>query len=86
MLSFLQDKATGNKAALWLRAKLQSEFLLPLGRLAQAHAGKVLLVGAVVLLALSVGLRDARVESRIDRLWVKGELSNYKKTPHAHLS
>ncbi len=71
--NLFQDKATGNKAALWLRAKLQTELLFPLGRQAQAHAKKILVAGAVVLLSLSVGLRGARTENRVDKLWVEGK-------------
>ena len=76
-----QDKATGNKAALWLRAKLQRELFLPLGRITQAHAGKVLLLGCVLLLVLCVGLKGAEVESKMDQIWVEGERCKVQLEP-----
>jgi len=67
-----QGKATGNKAALWLRSKLQTE-LFKLGRFLQVHAGKVLFVGILVLATFTVGLKSAEVESRVEKLWVEGK-------------
>ena len=69
---FFQGKATGNKAALWLRAKLQTE-LFKLGNFLQSHAGKVLFVGILVLATFSVGLKSAVIESRVEKLWVEGK-------------
>jgi len=69
----LQDKATGNKAALWLRAKVQNDLLRPLGRLAQRHPAKVLTVGILVLATLCFGLKGATIQTRVDKLWVQGE-------------
>eukprot|EP00094_Tigriopus_californicus_P007961 TCALIF_07663-PA protein Name:"Similar to ptc Protein patched (Drosophila melanogaster)" AED:0.10 eAED:0.11 QI:0/0.58/0.61/0.92/0.41/0.76/13/146/1111 len=64
-------KATGNKPALWLRAKMQEE-LFSLGHFIQIHAGKVLFVGFLVLVVFCVGLKSARIESKIENLWVEG--------------
>ena len=73
-----QGKATGNKAALWLRAKLQTE-LFKLGHFLQSHAGKVLFVGLLLLATFTVGLKSAVMESRVEKLWVEG------KTKHISL-
>ena len=71
-LCLFQGKATGNKAALWLRSKLQTE-LFKLGRFLQVHAGKVLFVGLLVLATFTVGLKSAVIESRVEKLWVEGK-------------
>ena len=71
-----QGKATGNKAALWLRAKLQTE-LFKLGHFLQSHAGKVLFVGILILSTFSVGLKSAEIESRVEKLWVEGKTSHF---------
>jgi hypothetical protein len=71
LLAF-QGKATGNKAALWLRSKLQTE-LFKLGRFLEVHAGKVLFVGVLILATLSIGLKNATIESRVEKLWVEGK-------------
>lgn len=44
-----------------------------LGRLVEVHAGKVLVLGVLVLLAAGVGLRDAVMETRVEKLWVEGK-------------
>jgi patched 1 protein len=75
---FFQGKATGNKAALWLRAKLQTE-LFKLGKFLQSHAGKVLFVGILVLATFSVGLKSAVIESRVEKLWVEGKTHSVSK-------
>ena len=70
--SLFQGKASGNRAALWLRAKMQDE-LFVLGRSIQRHAGKVLFVGVLVLATFCVGLKSANMESRAEKLWVEGK-------------
>ena len=67
-----QGKASGNKAALWLRTKLQWH-LFHLGRFVQRHAGKVLFVGLLVLSTFCVGLKSASVQTDVEKLWVEGE-------------
>ena len=67
-----QGKASGNKSALWLRSKLQSK-LFSLGRLVQNHAGLILIVGVVGLLLAWIGLRNFKIESKVDNLWVEGK-------------
>eukprot|EP00095_Tigriopus_kingsejongensis_P000795 maker-scaffold67_size430214-snap-gene-3.35 protein:Tk00795 transcript:maker-scaffold67_size430214-snap-gene-3.35-mRNA-1 annotation:"unnamed protein product" len=69
-----KGKATGNKPALWLRAKMQEE-LYALGHFIQIHAGKVLFVGFLVFVVFCVGLKSARIESKIENLWVEGKRS-----------
>jgi hypothetical protein len=68
----LQGKATGERAALWLRARLQSQ-LFQLGCFLHRHAGKVLFVAILVLATFSVGLKSAQVHTRVDQLWVEGK-------------
>ncbi|XP_021939583.1 protein patched isoform X2 [Zootermopsis nevadensis] len=63
-------KATGERAALWLRARLQSQ-LFQLGCFLHRHAGKVLFVGVLVLATFCVGLKSAKVHTRVDQLWVE---------------
>ena len=58
--------------ALWLRSKLQSD-LFSLGGFVQRHPGKVLFFGIVLLVCLSLGLKSARIEWRVQKLWVEGE-------------
>ncbi len=62
----------GNRGALWLRSKMQNEAFLPLGRWTQRNAGKVLLIGAVFMAVLSIGMKNIKVENRVDQLWVEG--------------
>lgn len=68
----LQGKATGERAALWLRARLQSQ-LFQLGCFLHRHAGKVLFVAILVLATFCVGLKSAQVHTRVDQLWVEGK-------------
>lgn len=68
----MQGKATGNKAALWLRTKLQWH-LFHLGRFVQRHAGKVLFVGLLVLSTFCVGLKSASIQTDVEKLWVEGK-------------
>ncbi|XP_059087594.1 protein patched homolog 1-like isoform X1 [Tigriopus californicus] len=81
-----KGKATGNKPALWLRAKMQEE-LFSLGHFIQIHAGKVLFVGFLVLVVFCVGLKSARIESKIENLWVEegGRLQKELQYVEAHL-
>uniref|UniRef100_A0A0K2T4G9 Protein patchedlike [Bombus terrestris] n=2 Tax=Lepeophtheirus salmonis TaxID=72036 RepID=A0A0K2T4G9_LEPSM len=65
-----KGKATGNKGALWFRSKIQKE-LYQLGKFIQKHPGKVLFVGFLILSALCVGLKSAKVENRVEKLWVE---------------
>ena len=74
----LQDKATGNKTGLWLRSKLQSDFF-SLGNFVQRHPGKVLFFGVVLLVCLSLGLKSARMEWRVEKLWVEGKSESIEK-------
>uniref|UniRef100_T1JLR8 Uncharacterized protein n=1 Tax=Strigamia maritima TaxID=126957 RepID=T1JLR8_STRMM len=65
-----KGKATGNKAALWLRSKLQCH-LYKLGCFIQKNAGKVLFVGLLILSTFCVGLKSATVETDIEKLWIE---------------
>jgi patched 1 protein len=65
-----KGKATGNKASLWLRAKLQSE-LFKLGCRIQRNAGSFLFVGLLILGSFAVCLKSATMESRVEKLWVE---------------
>ena len=67
-----QGKASGNKAALWLRARFQNE-LFKLGWSIQKNAGKFLFVGILILASFSVCLKSATLETRVDKLWVEGK-------------
>lgn len=68
-----QGKATGERTALWLRARLQSQ-LFQLGCFLHRHAGKVLFVAILVLATFCVGLKSAQVHTRVDQLWVEGKI------------
>lgn len=68
-----QGKATGERAALWLRARLQGQ-LFQLGCFLHRHAGKVLFVAILVLATFCVGLKSAQVHTRVDQLWVEGKI------------
>ena len=69
---FLQGKATGNKAALWIRAQVQNN-LFKLGYKQQRNAGKFLLFGFIILASFSACLKSAIVETRLEKLWVQGK-------------
>ena len=69
---FLQGKATGNKAALWLRAPVQNE-LFKWGSWLQRNAGKFLFVGILILALFSACLKSATMETRVEKLWVQGK-------------
>ena len=68
----LQGKATGNKAALWIRAQVQNN-LFKLGYKQQRNAGKFLLFGFIILASFSACLKSAIVETRLEKLWVQGK-------------
>lgn len=68
-----QGKATGERAALWLRSRLQSQ-LFQLGCSLHRHAGKVLFVAILVLATFCVGLKSAQVHTHVDQLWVEGKI------------
>ncbi len=69
-----QDKATGNKAALWLRSKAQSK-LFQVGRFSQRNAGLVLFAGVIALAVLAfAGLKYAKMESKLEKIWVEGKI------------
>lgn len=65
-----KGRATGSRAALWLRTKLQWQ-LMQLGVFAQRHAGKVLFVALLVLATFCVGLKSATLLTDVQRLWVE---------------
>eukprot|EP00057_Strongylocentrotus_purpuratus_P022786 XP_011677260.1 PREDICTED: protein patched homolog 1 isoform X1 [Strongylocentrotus purpuratus] len=65
-----RGKAHGNKAALWLRSKLQA-FLFTLGCYLQLHCGKALFLGLVILGAFAVGLKLTKIETNVEKLWVQ---------------
>lgn len=71
---WFQGKASGERAALWVRAGLQSQ-LFQLGCFLHKHAGKVLFVAILVMATFCVGLKSAQLHSRVDQLWVQGKRS-----------
>ncbi|XP_076041583.1 protein patched [Oratosquilla oratoria] len=65
-----RGRATGSRAALWLRTKLQWH-LFQLGKFAQKHGGKVLFVALLVLATFCVGLKSATIVTDVEKLWVE---------------
>nr|WJJ61139.1 Patched [Patiria miniata] len=65
-----RGRAQGNKAALWIRARLQA-LLFYLGCTIQLHSGKVLFLGIIIMGAFAVGLKQARIETNVEKLWVE---------------
>ncbi|XP_022105455.1 protein patched homolog 1-like isoform X2 [Acanthaster planci] len=65
-----RGRAQGNKAALWLRARLQA-LLFYLGCTIQLHCGKTLFLGIIIMGAFAVGLKQARIETNVEKLWVE---------------
>ncbi|XP_039944981.1 protein patched homolog 1-like isoform X2 [Hirundo rustica] len=65
-----KGKATGRKAPLWLRAKLQ-RLLFKLGCCIQKNCGKFLVVGLLIFGAFTLGLRAAILETNVEELWVE---------------
>ena len=55
-----------------LRLWLQDKFF-DAGFFIQKHAGKVLFVGILALVASCAALKSATIETSVDRLWVEGE-------------
>ena len=70
--SYLQGKASGNKAALWLRSKIQTQ-LYQLGSNIQKNAGIFLFVGLLILAIFTFSLKNATLETRVEKLWVQGK-------------
>ena len=71
-LSYLQGKASGNKPALWLRSKIQTQ-LFQLGSNIQKNAGIFLFVGLLILAIFTFSLKNATLETRVEKLWVQGK-------------
>ena len=71
-LSYLQGKASGNKPALWLRSKIQTQ-LYQLGSNIQKNAGIFLFVGLLILAIFTFSLKNATLETRVEKLWVQGK-------------
>ena len=71
-LSYLQGKASGNKPALWLRSKIQTQ-LYQLGSNIQKNAGIFLFVGLLILAIFTFSLKNATLETRVEKLWVEGK-------------
>ena len=69
---YLQGKASGNETSLWIRAKLHAE-LFKLGSRIQRHAGKILLIGVLILAILAYFNKNAKFETRVEKLWVEGK-------------
>ncbi|XP_063841882.1 protein patched-like [Scylla paramamosain] len=65
-----KGRATGSRAALWVRTKLQMQ-LLQLGLFSHKHAGKVLFVALLVLATFCVGLKSATLLTDVQKLWVE---------------
>ena len=75
-LSYLQGKASGNKPALWLRSKIQTQ-LYQLGSNIQKNAGIFLFVGLLILAIFTFSLKNATLETRVEKLWVQGKPISY---------
>merc|ERR1719334_1087337 len=75
-----RGRATGNVKSLWLRAKIQEKFF-SLGRRIHQHAGKYIFLGLLILSLACVGLKTAKLETNVEKLWVKtdGELERELK-------
>ena len=67
-----QGKASGSRAALWVRARTQF-YLFHTGRLAQSHAGKIMFAGILLLAMLCIGLKNIELQTDMEDLWVEGE-------------
>nr|XP_006822692.1 PREDICTED: protein patched homolog 1 [Saccoglossus kowalevskii] len=65
-----RGRAHGNKAALWLRVRIQA-FMFHIGCVVQQHYGKVLIMGMLILACLIVGIKFAVVETNVEKLWVE---------------
>ena len=59
-------------AALWLRSKIQT-FLFDWGAKIQENAKKYLLVGVIILTVFAFFLHYAKLETRVEKLWVEGK-------------
>ena len=69
---FFQQRATGNEIALKFRTKFQQNFY-QLGCFIHRHSGKVLFLGLLVLSTFCVGLKSAKFENNVEKLWVEGK-------------
>jgi hypothetical protein len=67
----LQGRARGNRRSLWLRARMQT-FLFKLGHCAQNHSVQVVMIGLLVLIASTLGLYKATLETNVENLWMEG--------------
>ncbi|XP_022907743.1 protein patched [Onthophagus taurus] len=65
-----QGRATGDRGVLWLRSRLQKQ-LLSLGKFLDAHAGKVLFVGLLIIATFCVGLKSSTFHTEIEQLWAE---------------
>nr|CAD7585589.1 unnamed protein product [Timema genevievae] len=84
-LNTLKGKASGGRAALWLRARLQA-YLFQLGCFLHSHAGKVLFVAILVLATFCVGLKSAQVHTRVDQLWVQVRIRMWTHRMHSDMN
>ncbi|XP_033103674.1 protein patched homolog 1-like isoform X2 [Anneissia japonica] len=65
-----RGRAEGNKLALWWRAKIQS-MLFCIGCYLHLHSGKVLFLGALFLVVCGIGMKLAKMETNVEKLWVE---------------
>ncbi|KAK3091489.1 hypothetical protein FSP39_020198 [Pinctada imbricata] len=65
-----KGKADGNTCALWLRWHLQ-KYLFKIGCFLQLHCGKVLFLGLLSLSLCCIGLKEAKIETNVENLWVE---------------
>ncbi|KAK2722821.1 protein patched-like isoform X2 [Artemia franciscana] len=65
-----KQRATGNEIALKFRTKFQQNFY-QLGCFIHRHSGKVLFLGLLVLSTFCVGLKSAKFENNVEKLWVE---------------
>ncbi|XP_059471270.1 protein patched [Neocloeon triangulifer] len=65
-----KGKASGRRAVLWVRSVVQ-QHLFQLGCFVQRYAGIVLFFAALLLAACIIGLKSAKFETKVDKLWVE---------------
>ncbi|XP_071952262.1 protein patched homolog 1-like [Antedon mediterranea] len=65
-----RGRADGNKLALWWRAKIQS-ILFCIGCYIHLHRSKVIFVGALFLAVCGFGMKLAKLETNVEKLWVE---------------
>ena len=61
-----------SRAAVTIRSKLQAIFF-KLGCFSQRHSWAVLGVGFAILIGLSVGIINAKIETDVEKLWMEGK-------------